>query len=35
MTPQKRQEVWEHEHLNVLQGNPAPRGHGLPLGYTE
>ncbi|CAF4766795.1 unnamed protein product, partial [Rotaria sp. Silwood2] len=35
MTPQDRQEVWEQEHLNELQGNPAPRAHGLPLDSTE
>ncbi|CAF3550135.1 unnamed protein product, partial [Rotaria sp. Silwood2] len=35
MTPQDRQEVWEQEHLNELQGNPAPRAHGLPLDDTE
>ncbi|CAF1520140.1 unnamed protein product [Rotaria sordida] len=35
MTPQDRQEVWEQEHLNELQGNPAPRAHRLPLDDTE
>ena len=35
MTLQERQEVWEQEHLNELQGNPAPRAHGLPLDDTE
>ena len=35
MTPQERQEIWEQEHLNELQGNPAPRAHGLPLDDIE
>ncbi|CAM4778576.1 unnamed protein product [Rotaria magnacalcarata] len=35
MAPQDRREVWEQEHLNELQGNPAPRPHGLPLDDTE
>jgi len=35
MTPQERQEIWEQEHLNELQGNPAPRQHGLPLDDLE
>ena len=35
MTPQERQERWEQEHLNELQGNPAPPEHGLPLDNTE
>ena len=35
MTPQERQEIWEQQHLNELQGNPAPRRRGLPLDNTE
>ncbi|CAF3966634.1 unnamed protein product [Rotaria magnacalcarata] len=35
MTPQERQEVWEQEHLNELQGNPARRAPGLPPDDTE
>ena len=31
MTLQERQEVWEQEHLNQLQGNPTPSVPGLPL----
>ena len=35
MTLQERQAVWEQEHLNEMQGNPAPRAHGLPLDDAE
>ena len=27
--------LWEQEHLNELQGNPAPRQYGLPLDDLE
>jgi hypothetical protein len=35
MTPQERQEIWEQEHLNELQGNPARRAYELPLDNIE
>jgi hypothetical protein len=35
MTPQERQEIWEQEHLNELQGNPAPRPYGMPMDNLE
>jgi hypothetical protein len=35
MTPQERQEIWEQEQLNELQGNPAPRAHGIPPDNLE
>lgn len=31
MTPQARQEIWEQQHMNELNGNPAPQAHGFPL----
>jgi hypothetical protein len=35
MTPEEKQEIWDQEPLNELQGNPAPRAHGLPLDNLE
>ncbi len=35
MTPEERQQIWEQEQLNELQGNPVPRAHGLPLDDLE
>ena len=35
MTLQERQEIWEQEHLNQLQGKPVPRVYGLPLDNSE
>ena len=35
MNPQERQEIWEQEQLNELEGNPAPQAHGLPLDNVQ
>jgi hypothetical protein len=35
MIPEEKQEIWEQEHLNELQGNPAPRSRGLPSDNLE
>ena len=31
MNPQERQETWEQQHLNELQGIPPPRYYAAPL----
>ena len=35
MTPQERQDIWEQDHLEELQGNPRRRPYGLPRDNIE
>ena len=35
MTPQARQEIWEQQLMNELDGNPVPQAAGLPLDNVQ